>query len=62
MRKYTITWEYVQTRTSEVEASDWFDAIALADKSVTDFGDPKQFKPIIQVDDGWKVKSVEEVK
>ena len=60
MKKYTITWELVQTGISEIKAKDLNDAEDKAEGSVTDFGDPKQFIEVSQWDTGWKVKSVEE--
>ncbi|GAH04733.1 unnamed protein product [marine sediment metagenome] len=58
--KFRITWELIQTGTSEIEAKDLQDAKDRADESVDDFGDPKQFTPIYD-DYGWQVKIIEEV-
>lgn len=61
MKKYRITWEYTQTGVSTLEAENLDDAKDKAPDSVSDFGDPTQFKQIVQWNDGWDVKSVEEV-
>ena len=60
MKKFIITWEYLQTGVSHINAIDLDDAKNKADESVTDFGDSKQFTPIQQWDEGWTVKSIEE--
>ena len=60
-KEYQITWEYIQTGISKLKAKDLDDAKDKADNSITDFGDPEQFDQIPQFDDGWKVKSIEEV-
>ena len=61
MKTFRITWELLQTGTSKIEAKDLDNAKDRADGSVTDFGDPKQFTQVMQWDEGWKVKSIEEV-
>ena len=61
MKRYQITWEYLQEGTSELDAENLDTAIVKAPDSVTDFGDPKQFTVHEQWDGGWKVKTVEEV-
>ena len=59
-KKFRITWELIQTGTSEIEARDLEDAKDRADENVDDFGDPEQFTPIYD-NDGWQVKTIEEV-
>ena len=61
MKTFRITWELLQTGTSKIEAKDLNDAKDKADSSVTDFGDPKQFTQMMQWNEGWEVKSIEEV-
>ena len=61
MKKFKITWEYLQIGTSYVDAEDLDDAKSKAEESITDFGDPEEFTQDVQWDTGWEVKSIEEV-
>ena len=61
MKKFRITWEYIQKGTSELEAENLDDATYKAPESVTDFGDPEEFTQKVTWDTGWEVKSIEEV-
>jgi hypothetical protein len=61
MKRFKITWEYIQKGTSYIEAKTLDDAIFEAPESVTDFGDPEEFTQDVQWDTGWEVKTVEEV-
>ncbi len=62
MAKYLVTWEVIQTGTSEVEAKDLQDAKEKAENIEIDFGDPKQFTPNIWEDlYGWEIESIEEI-
>jgi len=61
MKKFIITWELLQTGVSYLNAENLEEAMVKAPDSVNDFGDPKQFKQITQWNDGWDVKSIEEV-
>ena len=58
MAKYIIEWEKIEIGTSEIEAKDSYEAQDKAEDSVEDFGDPKQFTQIYDLDSGWKVKSI----
>ena len=60
MKKFLVSWEYLQTGVSHINAIDLDDAKVKADTSVTDFGDPEQFTPIQQWNEGWTVKSIKE--
>ena len=60
MKKFIVTWEYLQMGTSELEAEDLDDAKDRAEESVTDFGDPEQFTQEVTWNTGWEVKSVKE--
>lgn len=60
MKKYRVTWEYIQTGVSYLKAENLDSAIVKAPDSINDFGDSEQFKQVAQWDDGWDVKSVEE--
>jgi len=59
VKTYIINWEYIREGTSEVKAKNLDDATNKAGRSVTDFGDPKQFNEVVQWDTGWKIKSIE---
>lgn len=58
MAKYIIEWEKIEVGTSEIEAKDLYEAEDNAESSVEDFGDPKQFTQMYDLDSGWKVKSI----
>ena len=62
MKKYRITWEYIQTGVSSLKADNLEEAMDKAPDSITDFGDPTQFEQVMQWNDGWKAKSVAEEK
>ena len=61
MAKYEISWEFIQTGVSKIEAESLQEAIDRAEESVDDFGDREQFVPSYDDYSRWEVKSVEEI-
>ena len=59
MKTYTVDWELVQYGSSKLKANSLAEAKKLAEDSVNDFGDPKQFIPANE-GDLWQVCSVTE--
>ena len=59
MKTYTVDWELVQYGTSKLKANSLAEARKLAEGSVDDFGDPKQFTPDSE-GNLWQVCSVTE--
>ena len=59
MKTYAVDWELVQYGTSKVKANSLDEAKRLAEGSVSDFGDPKQFTPDSE-GNLWHICSVKE--
>lgn len=63
-KKFLVNWEMVQFGTTEIEAEDKDEAMALAEENPPeDFGDPEQFTPCYpDQETGWHVADAFEEK